>query len=110
MRPLRRRAKFPPWTDKLLMIDSVNSRAANLQAALEYLSAGSGHLRETGQSRPVTTNSSFITSTLRRQWLAEPQVVAAGVADGGVTDAVGLVDGLLKDLGPGGTQRLESFV
>ena len=37
---LRRRAEFPPWTDERLTIDSVNSRAANLQAALEYLSAG----------------------------------------------------------------------
>src|SRR6202050_4463904 len=37
---LRRRAEFPTWTDQRLTIDSVNSRAANLQAALEYLSAG----------------------------------------------------------------------
>ena len=37
---LRRRAEFPPWTDSRLTIDSVNSRAANLRAALEYLSAG----------------------------------------------------------------------
>ena len=37
-------------------------------------------------------------------------MVAAGVADGGVTDAVGLVDGLLEDLRPGGTQRFEGFV
>ena len=37
---LRRRAEFPPWTDERLTIDSVNSRAANLQAALDYLSAG----------------------------------------------------------------------
>jgi predicted kinase len=37
---LRRRAEFPPWTDDRLTIDSVNSRAANLRAALEYLSAG----------------------------------------------------------------------
>jgi predicted kinase len=36
---LRRRAEFPPWTDDRLTIDSVNSRDANLQAALEYLSA-----------------------------------------------------------------------
>jgi predicted kinase len=35
---LRRRAEFPPWTDDRLTIDSVNSPAANLQAALEYLS------------------------------------------------------------------------
>jgi hypothetical protein len=35
---LRRRAEFPPWTDERLTIDSVNSRAANLRAALEYLS------------------------------------------------------------------------
>ena len=41
---LRRRAEFPPWTDERLMIDSVNSRAANLKAALEYLSAGRKHL------------------------------------------------------------------
>lgn len=38
---LRRRAEFPPWTDERLTIDSVNSREANLQAALEYLSADS---------------------------------------------------------------------
>jgi predicted kinase len=37
---LRRRAEFPAWTDKRLTIDSVNSRAANLNAALEYVSAG----------------------------------------------------------------------
>jgi predicted kinase len=37
---LQRRAEFPPWTDDRLTIDSVNSRAANLNAALEYLSAG----------------------------------------------------------------------
>jgi hypothetical protein len=37
---LRRRAEFPPWTDERLTIDSLNSRAANLHAALEYLSAG----------------------------------------------------------------------
>ena len=36
---LRRRAQFPPWTDERLTIDSVNPRAENLQAALEYLSA-----------------------------------------------------------------------
>jgi len=36
---LRRRADFPPWTDERLTVDSVNSREANLQAALEYLSA-----------------------------------------------------------------------
>lgn len=36
---LRRRADFPSWTDERLTIDSVNSREANLQAALEYLSA-----------------------------------------------------------------------
>jgi predicted kinase len=36
---LRRRAGFPPWTGERLTIDSVNSRAANLRAALAYLSA-----------------------------------------------------------------------
>jgi predicted kinase len=36
---LRRRAEFPPWTDERLTVDSVNPRAANLAAALEYLSA-----------------------------------------------------------------------
>jgi predicted kinase len=36
---LRRRADFPPWTDERLTVDSVNSREANLQAALEYLQA-----------------------------------------------------------------------
>jgi predicted kinase len=39
---LRRRAEFPPWTDERLTVDSVNSRAANLAAAVEYLSAGLG--------------------------------------------------------------------
>ncbi len=34
---LRRRAEFPPWTEERLTIDSVNSRAANLKAAREYL-------------------------------------------------------------------------
>jgi predicted kinase len=38
---LRRRAEFPPWTDDRLVVDSVNSREINLQAALEYLSARS---------------------------------------------------------------------
>lgn len=37
---LRRRAQFPPWTDQRLTIDSVNPRTGNLQAALDYLSAG----------------------------------------------------------------------
>jgi hypothetical protein len=37
-------------------------------------------------------------------------VVAAGVADAGIADAVGLVDGLLEDLRPGGAQRLERLV
>jgi predicted kinase len=37
---LRRRAEFPPWTDERLTIDSVNPRTANLQAALDFLSAG----------------------------------------------------------------------
>ena len=41
---LRRRAEFPPWTDERLMINSVNSHAANLQATREYLSAGRKHL------------------------------------------------------------------
>jgi predicted kinase len=35
---LRRRADFPPWTGERLTIDSVNSREANLRAALQYLS------------------------------------------------------------------------
>jgi predicted kinase len=35
---LRRRADFPPWTDERLTVDSVNSREANLQTALGYLS------------------------------------------------------------------------
>jgi predicted kinase len=37
---LRRRAEFPPWTDERLTIDSVNSRAANLRTAVEYLAVG----------------------------------------------------------------------
>ena len=37
-------------------------------------------------------------------------MVAAGVPDTGVADAVGLVGGLLEDLGPGGAQRLEGFI
>jgi len=35
---LRRRADFPPWTGERLTVDSLNSREANLQAALQYLS------------------------------------------------------------------------
>jgi SAM-dependent methyltransferase len=42
--------------------------------------------------------------------LAQPQVVAAGVTDGGVTHAVRLVGRLLEDLGPGRAQRLEGLV
>jgi predicted kinase len=42
---LQRRAEFPPWTDERLMTGSVNSRTADLQAALEYLSAGRKHLQ-----------------------------------------------------------------
>jgi predicted kinase len=45
---LRRRAEFPPWTDVRLSIDSVNSRDANLQAALEYLSRDVGPHPATG--------------------------------------------------------------
>jgi predicted kinase len=37
---LRRRAEFPPWTDDRLVVDSVNSRETNLQAALDYLPSG----------------------------------------------------------------------
>lgn len=37
---LRRRGEFPPWADERLTVDSVNSRAANLRAALDYLSPG----------------------------------------------------------------------
>ena len=50
------------------------------------------------------------TSASRRQRLAQPQVVAAGVADGGVADAVGLVNRLLEDLRPARAQRLEGLV
>ena len=34
---LRRRNEFPAWTDHRLTLDTVNSRADNLRAALEYL-------------------------------------------------------------------------
>src|ERR1700677_3935327 len=44
------------------------------------------------------------------QRLAQAEVIAARVADCGVTDAVGLVDGLLEDLGAGRAQRLEDLV
>ena len=44
------------------------------------------------------------------QRLAKPQVVAAGVADAGVADTVGLVDRFLEDLGAGRAQRLEGLV
>jgi predicted kinase len=37
---LERRLTFPPWTDDRLTIDSLNSREANVRAALEYLSIG----------------------------------------------------------------------
>ena len=50
------------------------------------------------------------TSAPCRQWLAQPQVVAAGVTNGSVADAVGLVDRLLEDLGARGAQRLEHLV
>ena len=40
-------------------------------------------------------------SAPRRQRLAQPQVVAAGIADTGVADTVGLIDGFLEDLHPG---------
>jgi predicted kinase len=36
---LERRAAFPPWMDDRLTVDSVDSREANLQAALDYVSA-----------------------------------------------------------------------
>jgi hypothetical protein len=36
---LYRRANFPPWTDVRLTIDSVNSREANLQAAITFVRA-----------------------------------------------------------------------
>jgi hypothetical protein len=49
-------------------------------------------------------------SVLSRQRLAQPQVVAAGVADTGVADPVGLVDRLLEDLDAGRAQRLEGLV
>lgn len=32
--------EFPPWTDERLTLDSVNPRAANLRAALDYLAVG----------------------------------------------------------------------
>jgi hypothetical protein len=48
------------------------------------------------------------TSALRRQQLPQAQVVAAGIADSSVADAVGLVDGLLEDLRPG-QQRHRPF-
>src|SRR5580698_11564756 len=47
---------------------------------------------------------------LLRQRRAQPQVVAAGVAYRCVADTIGLVDGLLEDLRPGGAQRLEGLV
>jgi predicted kinase len=37
---LRRRAEFSPWTGERLVIDTLNSRAANLRVALEYLAPG----------------------------------------------------------------------
>jgi len=36
---LHRRTTFPPWTDERLTLDSVNSREANLQTALNYLAS-----------------------------------------------------------------------
>src|SRR5580692_7541191 len=49
-------------------------------------------------------------SGLGGERLAQAEVIAARVADGGVTDTVGLVDWLLKDLGAGDAQRLEDLV
>jgi predicted kinase len=34
---LARKSEFPPWRGERLVLDSMNARAANLQAALEYL-------------------------------------------------------------------------
>ncbi|HEX4214887.1 MAG TPA: AAA family ATPase [Candidatus Dormibacteraeota bacterium] len=34
---LRRRAEFPPWVDDRLTLDAMNSRSANLEAALRYI-------------------------------------------------------------------------
>ena len=55
----------------------------------------------------ITRTATWINRTrdrLASQRLAQPQVVAAGVAEGRVADAVGLVNGLLEDLHPGGAQ------
>jgi predicted kinase len=55
---LQRRAEFPPWTDERLTLDSVNSPAANLQTALDYLSAGRPPAATSGQGRPHPSNPS----------------------------------------------------
>lgn len=52
---LQRRAQFPPWTDERLTLDSVNSRAANLQTALDYLSTDRNLVDRNGHSS--TTHS-----------------------------------------------------
>lgn len=39
---VRRRAEFPAWTDQRLTLDTVNPRADNLQAALDYLGRSRG--------------------------------------------------------------------
>lgn len=43
-------------------------------------------------------------AALSRQGLAQPEVVAARVSDGGIANAVRLIDGLLEDLRPRGAQ------
>jgi hypothetical protein len=52
---------------------------------------------EAATARTGTTRARAILFC-RGQWLAQSQVVAAGVADAGVADTVRLVDGLLEDL------------
>ena len=39
---VRRRNEFPVWTDHRLTLDTVNPRADNLKAALDYLGRGHG--------------------------------------------------------------------
>jgi hypothetical protein len=85
------------------------STVASLAGPDRCLASSPGRVRP-GQALSCRVLEPRGTLSLLRQRLAQSQMVAAGVADAGVADAVGLVDGFLEDLRPGGAQRLEGFV
>jgi hypothetical protein len=62
-----------------------------------------------GDTRPMP-NRRGEPYVLAAERLGEPEHVACGVAEGAVTDAVGLVDRFLQNLGAGGADLLERGV